>query len=171
MLRGNGRARSNINCPLSATNLRRDSKQNQNLHPDHAPRGFPTSRLGTRCGKLQLAEARSREARASKAAFPSGAWERADEWFSFWFRAMRLLLSRLALVAYSVSLFFRKTGKFTEEEFDTAHRQFKEIGKPRIYIFFKDAPVNMGAIGEEVRTLLDFKKKLADLGHFHTAYK
>ena len=40
--------------------------------------GFPTSRLGTRCGKLQLAEARSREAGASKAAFPSGAWERAE---------------------------------------------------------------------------------------------
>ena len=33
-----------------------------------------------------------------------------------------------------VCLFFTKTGKFTEEEFDIAHRQFKDSGKPRIYV-------------------------------------
>ena len=43
-----------------------------------------------------------------------------------------------------VSLFFTKTGKFTEEEFDTAHRQFKETGSPRIYTFFKNADVAYG---------------------------
>ena len=46
-----------------------------------------------------------------------------------------------------VSLFFTKTGKFTEEEFDTAHRQFKSTGNPRIYTFFKNADVTMGNIG------------------------
>ncbi len=32
-----------------------------------------------------------------------------------------------------MSLFFTKTGKFTEEEFDAAHRHFKATGRPRIY--------------------------------------
>ena len=69
-----------------------------------------------------------------------------------------------------VSLFFRKTGRFTEEEFDVAHAAFIKSGKPRIYTFFKNANVPMGEIGDEVLTLLGFKKKLADHGHFHTAY-
>jgi hypothetical protein len=69
-----------------------------------------------------------------------------------------------------VSLFFRKTGKFTEEEFDTAHQQFKITGRPQIYTFFKNAEVLMGAIGPEVLSLLQFKKKLDDLGHFYTGY-
>jgi internalin A len=69
-----------------------------------------------------------------------------------------------------VSLFFRKTGKFTEEEFDTAYRQFKSTGRPRICTFFKNAEVPMGTIGDEVMSLLQFKKKLQDLGHFCTNY-
>lgn len=69
-----------------------------------------------------------------------------------------------------VSLFFTKTGKFTEEEFDTAHRHFKATGRPRIYTFFKDADVRMGTITDEVNSLLQFKKKLASLGHFYTGY-
>jgi hypothetical protein len=70
-----------------------------------------------------------------------------------------------------VSLFFTKTGKFTEEEFDTAHDQFKQTGSPRIYTFFKDASVSMGDISDEVTSLLAFKKKLKELGHFYTSYK
>jgi hypothetical protein len=69
-----------------------------------------------------------------------------------------------------VSLFFTKTGKFTDEEFDHAHDQFKKTGKPRIYTFFKNADVKTGAITDEILTLLQFKKKLKDLGHFHTDY-
>lgn len=69
-----------------------------------------------------------------------------------------------------VSLFFTKTGKFTEEEFDQAHDQFKKTGKPRIYTFFKNADVKTGAITDEILTLLQFKKKLSGLGHFHTDY-
>ena len=70
-----------------------------------------------------------------------------------------------------VSLFFTKTGKFTEEEFDNAYRQFKAEGHPRIYTFFKDAPILTGDITDEINSLLKFKKKLADLGHFYTSYK
>jgi hypothetical protein len=69
-----------------------------------------------------------------------------------------------------VCLFFTKTGKFTEEEFDTAHCQFKDTRRPRIYTFFKNAPVDMGNLGDEVLSLLQFKKKLASLGHFYTMY-
>ena len=69
-----------------------------------------------------------------------------------------------------VSLFFTKTGKFTEEEFDVAHRQFKDTKKPRIYTFFKNAGVKMGNVGDEVLSLLNFKKKLGELGHFYTGY-
>jgi len=69
-----------------------------------------------------------------------------------------------------VSLVFSKTGKFTEEEFDTAHRQFKATGSPHIYTFFKNAGVLMGDIDDDVVSLLQFKKKLASLGHFYTGY-
>lgn len=69
-----------------------------------------------------------------------------------------------------VSLFFTKTGNFTEEEFDVAHRQFKETGKPLIYTFFKNAPVNTDQLDDEVVSLLKFKKKLAKLEHFYTVY-
>ncbi len=69
-----------------------------------------------------------------------------------------------------VSLFFTKTGKYTEEEFDTAHKQYVDTKKPLIFTFFKNAPQNLGDIGDEIISLLNFKKKLASLGHFHTSY-
>jgi internalin A len=69
-----------------------------------------------------------------------------------------------------VSLFFSKTGKYTEEEFDTAHKQFLSTQKPLIYTFFKNAPLDSNSIGDEIISLLNFKKKLASLGHFYTSY-
>ena len=69
-----------------------------------------------------------------------------------------------------VSLFFSKTGKYTEEEFDTAYGQFLHTKKPQIYTFFKNAPLNTGDIGDEIISLLNFKKKLTSLGHFYTSY-
>jgi internalin A len=70
-----------------------------------------------------------------------------------------------------VSLFFTKTGKFTEEEFDTAHLVFKDTGKPHIYTFFKNACFKTGSAQEEdFKSLFAFKKKLESLGHFHTNY-
>lgn len=70
-----------------------------------------------------------------------------------------------------VSLFFTKAGIFTEEEFDTAYGQFIRQGKPYVYTYFKNAPVNMGELGQEVESLLRFKNKLKGLGHFPTEYK
>jgi hypothetical protein len=67
-------------------------------------------------------------------------------------------------------LFFTKVGKYTAEEFDTAYQVFKNTGKPQIWTYFKDAPLNSGSITEEINTLLAFKKKISELGHFKTVY-
>jgi len=69
-----------------------------------------------------------------------------------------------------VSLFKTKTGMYTEEEFDEAHAAFMDKKKPLIYTYFKDVQLNIGSITEEFTTLLAFKKKLANLGHYHTHY-
>jgi hypothetical protein len=70
-----------------------------------------------------------------------------------------------------VCLFFTKTGKFTAEEFEVAHRQFKARGKPRIFTFFKDAEIKTGsARKEDLNTLWAFQEKLKTLGHFWTTY-
>jgi hypothetical protein len=70
----------------------------------------------------------------------------------------------------ALCLFFTKVGKYTAEEFDTAYQVFKNTGKPRIWTYFKNAPVNTESITEEFNTLLAFKKKIGDLGHFYTTY-
>jgi hypothetical protein len=67
-------------------------------------------------------------------------------------------------------LFFTKVGKYTAEEFDTAYQVFRDTGKPKIWTYFKDAPVNAGSITDEILTLLQFKKKIGELGHFHSVY-
>ena len=69
-----------------------------------------------------------------------------------------------------VSLFKTKTGIYTEEEFDEAHAAFMDKKKPLIYTYFKDVQVNTGSITEEFTTLLAFKKKLTNLGHYPTHY-
>ena len=69
-----------------------------------------------------------------------------------------------------VSLFHTKVGKYTEEEFERAFKTFKASNKPLIYTYFKDEAVNMSQINDRILTLLNFKKKLSDLGHFYTNY-
>jgi len=70
-----------------------------------------------------------------------------------------------------VSLFFTKTGKYTEEEFDVARGHFEKTNKPYIYTFFKNGEIKNGsATKRELASLDAFKKKLAKLGHFYTQY-
>lgn len=69
-----------------------------------------------------------------------------------------------------VCLFFTKVGKYTAEEFDTAYQVFKDKGKPKIWTYFKNANITTGSITDEINTLLAFKKKIGDLGHFYTEY-
>jgi hypothetical protein len=70
-----------------------------------------------------------------------------------------------------VCLFFTKTGKFTEEEFDVAHRQFQDTRRPLIYTFFKDDGIKTGRMPwEDLMSLRAFQDKLDKLGHFRTNY-
>ena len=69
-----------------------------------------------------------------------------------------------------VSLFYTKVGKYTQEEFDKAFQSFKEDGRPFIYTYFKNADIKTGDITEEILSLLTFKNKLNELGHFYTNY-
>ena len=69
-----------------------------------------------------------------------------------------------------VSLFHTKVGKYTEEEFFKAFATFKDNNKPFIYTYFKDTPINMSKITSEILSLLNFREKLRELGHFYTIY-
>jgi hypothetical protein len=69
-----------------------------------------------------------------------------------------------------VSLFHTKIGQYTEEEFLKALETFKANKRPLIYTYFKDSPINLSQITDEIRSLLDFKNKLDQLGHFYTKY-
>ncbi len=68
-------------------------------------------------------------------------------------------------------LFFTKVGKYTEEEFEKAFQAFHSSNKPFIFTYFKDAPISTGDINDDIISLLQFKKKLSDLGHFYSTYK
>ena len=70
-----------------------------------------------------------------------------------------------------IMLFFTKVGKYTEEEFDKAFNQFKSTNKPIVYTYFKDATISTGDLDEDVISLILFKNKLANLGHFCSTYK
>ena len=69
-----------------------------------------------------------------------------------------------------VSLFHTKVGQYTEEEFLTALETFKDSDRPLIYTYFKDAAINMSSITPAIMTLLNFKQKLSEMGHFYQNY-
>jgi hypothetical protein len=71
-----------------------------------------------------------------------------------------------------LSLFKTKTGKYTEGEFDAAHRAFKDSGKPLIYAYFmRTITPNDKRLREDLISLWNFQDKLSGLGHYHTHYK
>jgi hypothetical protein len=70
-----------------------------------------------------------------------------------------------------ISLFHTKVGKYTEEEFQKALDAFRLTGKPKIYTYFKNEAINLEDVTDIIVTLLNFKKKLSDLGHFYTRYE
>lgn len=70
-----------------------------------------------------------------------------------------------------ISLFWTKVGKFSQEEFTNAQASFKETGKPIIYTYFKDAPINMKEIKRlDINSKFDFEKTLETLGHYPSSY-
>jgi hypothetical protein len=70
-----------------------------------------------------------------------------------------------------IMLLFTKVGKYTEIEFSTAFGHFQETQKPFIFTYFKDVPITVSEINENIVSLLQFKKRLNDLGHFCSVYK
>jgi TIR domain len=74
-----------------------------------------------------------------------------------------------------VMLFWTKVGQHTEEEFETAFRQFKATNKPIIFIYFKDAEISVADVADankkDLMSLWAFQEKLSALGHFRTSYK
>jgi len=72
-----------------------------------------------------------------------------------------------------VCLFKTKVGKYTEEEFDEAMKEFKANGEPKIFTFFRDFQLSADEIKakrKELESLHAFQQKLSDLGHFWTKY-
>ena len=70
-----------------------------------------------------------------------------------------------------VSLFKTKTGKYTEEEFDAAHRAFKDSGKPLIYTYFMETIIpNDKWLRGNLISPWSFQYKLSELGHYPTHY-
>jgi len=68
----------------------------------------------------------------------------------------------------SIFLFHTKLGRFTKEEFDTAHHAFiasqGKIKKPRIYTYFKNDK-------NETVEITDFRKYIDSLDHFYDTYE
>lgn len=76
-----------------------------------------------------------------------------------------------------ICLFYKKAGKYTQLEFDTALKQFHETGTPLIYTYFKEPEVPpveeeiLDAAAEQSKQdLLAFKNRLGEIGHFYTRY-
>jgi CHAT domain len=70
-----------------------------------------------------------------------------------------------------VMLFFTKVGPYTESEFEAAKKAYLENKRPKIYTYFKDAPVQMGTVNEnDLLSLLEFRRKLSEMGHYPTVY-
>ncbi|MEM8676884.1 MAG: hypothetical protein AAGF83_23980 [Cyanobacteria bacterium P01_G01_bin.67] len=70
-----------------------------------------------------------------------------------------------------VSLFKTKVGQYTEEEFLKALETFKLNNKLLIYTYFRDSQISISQITDEIGSLLNFKKRLNELGHFYSSYK
>jgi len=66
-----------------------------------------------------------------------------------------------------IMLFFTKVGKYTEEEFSIALKQFQSTKHPIIYAYQKDIPFRPT---KEFQTVTKFTKRLDKLGHFCSTY-
>lgn len=69
-----------------------------------------------------------------------------------------------------ILLAYTKVGMYTAEEFEVAYGQFKKTKKPFIFTYFKDAEISTGNITPEFMSLLKFKEKVSELGHFYSTY-
>jgi hypothetical protein len=70
-----------------------------------------------------------------------------------------------------IMLFHQKVGEFSAGEFEVAYKQFMATGKPLIFTYAKKIQIPTGGLGEDIKSLLTFKKHLRDLKHYCSAYK
>jgi hypothetical protein len=70
-----------------------------------------------------------------------------------------------------VMLFWTRVGKYTEEEFEHAFKQFRSTNKPFVFTYFKNAPASGSPSREDLTSLWAFQDKLKALGHFQTEYQ
>ena len=70
-----------------------------------------------------------------------------------------------------ILLLYNKLGEFANEEFEHALKQFKESNKPLIYTYFQENIPDTKPIDNETESIIEFKNKLDELGHFYSLYK
>ncbi|MBE2260380.1 MAG: SUMF1/EgtB/PvdO family nonheme iron enzyme [Rhodobacteraceae bacterium] len=70
-----------------------------------------------------------------------------------------------------VTLVGSKAGRYTDEEFETAHAQFKATGRPLIFTYFKDVQISSASVNRaDMASLWAFEDKLKVVEHFPTRY-
>jgi hypothetical protein len=70
-----------------------------------------------------------------------------------------------------VTLVGSKVGRYTDEEFETAHAQFKATGRPLIFTYFKDVQISSASVNRaDMASLWAFEDKLKVVEHFPTRY-
>lgn len=70
-----------------------------------------------------------------------------------------------------IVLFFTKVGRYTNEEFDIALKEFHLRKTPSIFIFEKDAGFSKKDINEEdILSLFSFRKRIDTLNHYNSQY-
>lgn len=72
-----------------------------------------------------------------------------------------------------IVLFHTRVGRFTKEEFDIAYRSFKAGINPRhILVYFKDTPVNIGDLDEEMLAIFKMKRQIVEAdGQFFVDFR
>jgi small GTP-binding protein len=71
-----------------------------------------------------------------------------------------------------ICLIFDRVGEFTKEEVLTAYKGFMKNKRPKkIYVYFKNAPIETGEISKDFQTVIDFKNDIKKLEQFYSTYK
>ncbi len=71
-----------------------------------------------------------------------------------------------------ITMFFKKVGKFTKEEFEVAYESFKKDGNPKfLYVYFKDAAVKMSEIDKQVLQIRELKEQIVEAEQIYQSFE
>lgn len=70
-----------------------------------------------------------------------------------------------------VMMFFTKVGPYTLQEFETAFKGLQARSRPRIYTYFRNDAILTSDIDEGIQSMLAFKARMRELGHYVTHYR